>query len=200
MRKYIVAALLLFISFAASAQMSEDEVFSAIKRMQDRYPRITLCDIYKSFYQDRFGPGHIIESKEKAQNYLLKELERTNAYSVRQEPTGAKGNFIRVDMFYIKDSVVNIDLYLDCLMRSVVDGDDGMIEQWLKDWELMQKVIESNNIKIENYEADREFIRERIAKGIYEMNHSRLFNDLYHPHYRIIRRDIWEKELNPIIK
>jgi len=200
MRKYIVAALLLFISFAASAQMSEDEVFSTIKRMQDRYPRITLCDIYKSFYQDRFGPGHIIESKEKAQNYLLKELERTNAYSVRQEPTGAKGNFIRVDMFYIKDSVVNIDLYLDCLMRSVVDGDDGMIEQWLKDWELMQQVIESNNIKIENYEADREFIRERIAKGIYEMNHSRLFNDLYHPHYRIIRRDIWEKELNPIIK
>jgi len=199
MRRIALLLIGALMCLALSAQLSEDQVLSAISRMQERYPRITLCDVYKSFYQDRFGPGHIIESKEKAQNYLLRELERTNAYSVRQEPTGAAGNFIRVDMFCIKDSVVDIDLYLDCLMRSVVIVDEGMIDQWLKDWELMQRVIETHDIKIENYEADKQFIRERIANGIYEMNHSRLFNDLYHPHYRIIRRDIYEKYLQPLL-
>lgn len=200
--KRLFMPLLMALTFSAvtAQSLTENEILSAISRMQTRYPRITLCDIYKSFFQDRFGPGHIIESKEKAENYLRKELERTTDFSVLQEPTGAVGNFVRVDMFYIKDSTVSIDFYLDCLMRSVVAIDEAGTETWLKDWNLMQQVIERNSVKIENYDEDKEFIKKRIAEGIYEMNHSRLFNELYHPHYRIIRRDIWEKELKPLIR
>lgn len=201
MKKLSIIAVLAVMCLAVTAQtMTENEIMQSIVRMQSRYPRITLCDIYKSFFQDRFGPGHIIESKEKSENYLIKELERTDSMSVRIEPTGAAGNFVRVDVYYIKDGLLNMDVYLDCLIRSVVVVDSAMTEQWLKDWNLMQQVIERNGMKIENYENDKIFINKRIAEGIYEMNHSRLFNELYHPHYRIIRRDIWEKELKPLIK
>ncbi len=201
MKKLSVIAVFAVMCFAVTAQtMTENEIMQSIVRMQSRYPRITLCDIYKSFFQDRFGPGHIIESKEKSANYLIKELERTDSMSVRIEPTGAAGNFVRVDVFYIKEGTVSMDFYLDCLIRSVVVVDSARVEQWLKDWIFMQQVIERNGIKIENYEKDKIFINERIANGIYEMNHSRLFNELYHPHYRIIRRDIWENELKPLIK
>lgn len=200
MRKSIVSALLMFVCITAFAQMNEDEVVSAIKQMQERYPRITLCDIYKSFFQDNFGPGHIIESKEKAENYLMQELERTEDFSVKFEPTGAKGNFVRVDVFYIKGGMIDKDVYLKALMNSVVITDSMTVKQWLMDWDFMQRVIESSGLEIENYKEDKEFIRQRIANGIYEMNHSRLFNELYHPHYRIIRRDIWESEIKPLIK
>ena len=30
-------------------------------------------------------------------------------------------------------------------------------------------------------------------------HHSRAFNEAYHPHYRIVRRDIFEKEILPLI-
>lgn len=201
MRKVYVTLVLAMMCFFVTAQtLTEREIIMSVSRMQARYPRITMCDIYKSFFQDYFGPGHIINSKEKAEAYLKSELERTDSMSVRIEPTGAAGNFMRVDVFYIKKGTVSMDLYLDCLMRSVVVVDSAMTEQWLKNWELMQQVIERNGMKIENYEKDKIFINERIANGIYEMNHSRLFNELYHPHYRIIRRDIWEKELKPLIK
>ena len=200
MKRNFVVLLLLLFCVTMTAQMREDEVVSAIKQMQERYPRITLCDIYKSFFQDNFGPGHIIESKEKAENYLMQELERTEDFSVKFEPTGAKGNFVRVDVFYIKSGMIDKDVYLKALMNSVVVTDSMTIKQWLMDWEYMQKVIENSGLKIENYDEDKEFIRQRIENGIYEMNHSRLFNELYHPHYRIICRDIWENEIKPLIK
>lgn len=200
MKRNFVVLLLLLFCVTMTAQMSEAEVVSAIKQMQERYPRITLCDIYKSFFQDNFGPGHIIESKEKAENYLMQELERTEDFSVKFEPTGAKGNFVRVDVFYIKSGMIDKDVYLKALMNSVVVTDSMTIKQWLMDWEYMQKVIENSGLKIENYDEDKEFIRQRIENGIYEMNHSRLFNELYHPHYRIICRDIWENEIKPLIK
>lgn len=197
---YVTLALVMMCFFVTAQTLTEREIIMSIGRMQARYPRITMCDIYKSFFQDYFGPGHIIESKEKSEAYLKSELERTDSMSVRVEPTGAAGNFMRVDVCYIKEGRISMDFYLDCLMRSVVEVDSLMVEQWLKNWELMQQVIERNRMKIENYENDKIFINKRIAEGIYEMNHSRLFNELYHPHYRIIRRDIWEKELKPIIK
>lgn len=201
MKRLFVILTLVMICLVVTAQtMNEKEIIEAIARMQARYPRITLCDVYKSFFQDYFGPGHIINSKKSAENYLLSELEHTDSLSVEMEPTGAEGNFVRVDIYYIKEGKLNAGFYIDCLMRSVVKVDDIMTEMWLENWELMQDVIESNNIKIDNYESDRIFINNRIHDGILEMHHSHLFNELYHPHYRIIRREIWEKEIKPLIK
>lgn len=201
MKRLFVTLALVVTCFAATAQtMNEKEMIEAIARMQAKYPHITLCDIYKSFFQDYFGPGHIINSRKDAENYLLRELEHTEDLSVDIETTGAWGNFVRVDIYYIKNGKLNMDFYVDCLMRSVVKVDDIMKEMWLENWNLMQEVIESNGIKIDNYEDDRIFINKRIKEGILEMNHSRLFNELYHPHYRIIRREIFEKEIKPLIK
>lgn len=200
MKKYILSALLFFISLAVSAQLTEGEVVSSIKRMQARYPKITLCDIYKSFYQDFFGPGHIIESKEKAEGYLMRELERTEKPSVEFEFTGAKGRFVRVDIFFIKNGMIDKDAYLKALMNSVVVADSTAVQQWLMEWHYVQWVIENSGLNINNYKEDKEFIRQRIENGVYEMNHSQLFNELYHPHYRIIRRDVWEENIRPLIK
>jgi len=200
MRRIGLLLIGVLVCLAASAQLSEDEVFSAIKQMQERYPKITLCDIYKSFYQDRFGPGHIIESKEKAEGYLMKEMKNTEELSVEIEPTGAKGNFVRVDIFFIQMGLIDKDAYIKHLMNSVVETDSTDIRQWLMDWNYVIKVIERRGLKIENYKEDMEFIRQRMENGIYEMNHSEQFNKLYHPHYRIFRRDVYEQNIKPLIK
>ena len=41
-------------------------VVNAVNRIVTSYPKATLQDIYKSFFQERFGPGHIIPNEESA--------------------------------------------------------------------------------------------------------------------------------------
>ena len=47
---------------------------SSIERQLTTYPESTLQDIYKSFYQEHFGPGHIISDTASARRYLMSEL------------------------------------------------------------------------------------------------------------------------------
>ena len=47
---------------------------SAIEMQLVTYPESTLQDIYKSFYQEHFGPGHIISDTASARRYLMREL------------------------------------------------------------------------------------------------------------------------------
>jgi hypothetical protein len=40
------------------------------------YPEARLRDIYKNFFQDAFGPGHLIPDTTHAGNYLNYELQQ----------------------------------------------------------------------------------------------------------------------------
>ena len=38
-----------------------------------------------------------------------------------------------------------------------------------------------------------------MAQGHYILHHSHVFNNAYHPHYRIVARDIFDNELKPLL-
>ena len=177
-------------------------VRASLQAMKCRYPKITLCDIYKSFYQDYFGAGHIISNKKKATNYIKEELKTVEGISVgvkmdckgfREEPTGfedcgALGRYVRVDLWKIKSGEMDIKDYVGMLMQSVEENVDT--EGWLKEWNFVLAVIQDSHIRIDNFDADLALINSRIEKGEYGMHHSKVFNECYHPHYRILKREI----------
>ena len=69
MRRFLFTSMLLAVVLVASAQEHctlQERVASAVERMLADYPQSTLQDIYKSFFQDRFGPGHIVPDSAKA--------------------------------------------------------------------------------------------------------------------------------------
>lgn len=51
-----------------------------------------------------------------------------------------------------------------------------------------------------DFEADSEAIRALLKEGQYASHHSRQYENAYHPHYRLIEREIFEKELLPLIQ
>ena len=53
----------------------------AIDRQMATYPESTLQDVYKSFYQDRFGPGHMISDTASARSYLMREISKPSGCS-----------------------------------------------------------------------------------------------------------------------
>ena len=106
MRTYSVMTLFLLLCLSLSAAEKPDfetAVRAAVSRQMQTYPKSTLKDLYKNFFQDKFGPGHIIGDTAAAGIYLRRELASyTECSGDIAEPTGWEGNFLRVNLSVIK--------------------------------------------------------------------------------------------------
>ena len=192
--------------FLLGCQPSPEKAAIACQ-LQD-YPETRVQDIYKSFCQDNLGPGHLIPDPQSARNYLESELRtfkedldsaRYDAPSIMYYPVGDQGNYVRVDLSVVLDGLVGEETYLDAFVRSANEGKRLTEEQWVAKWKEVEKVIKKDFPDIPDAEKDLEMIDSYVEKGDLIMHHSEAFSNAYNPHYRIIARDIFEKEIKPLI-
>ena len=180
----------------------------AIRQQLQDYPESRVQDIYKSFCQDNLGPGHLIPDPQSARNYLESEIQtfredldsaRYDAPSIMYYPVGDNGNYVRVDLSVVLDGLVSEETYLDAFVRSANEGKRLTEEQWVAKWREVEKVIKKDFPDIPDAVKDLEMIDSYVEKGDLIMHHSEAFSNAYNPHYRIIARDIFEKEIKPLI-
>ena len=199
MRKLLLV-LSLVCSFSLFGQSVDTvAVRSAIERQLVAYPESTLQDIYKSFYQEHFGPGHIISDTASARRYLMRELsEMGKTQSPYFEPTGRQGDYIRVYLSVVSDSLITAEQLLDAFVRSANSWQEPTVS-WMEKWETIVSIIQANKIELEGFETDLPLLTE-VARNNQAVHHSRRYNEAYHPHYRIVERGIFERELYPALK
>jgi hypothetical protein len=179
----------------------EREVRGAVECQMERYPASTLKDLYKNFFQDRFGPGHIISDREAAAKYIRQETAFYGESPCPDvEPTGWQHNYVRISLDAVKEGRVSEELLLDALVRSANDAPDVSIEDWRNEWSRIEAIISGMKLSLPDYEADRTEIDARLLEGKYVCHHSAAFNAAYSPHYRIISRPIYESELQGLIE
>ena len=196
--KGILCSLLLCALLACSGKSG---VHTAVERMLSDYPASTLQDIYKSFFQDRFGPGHIVADTAQAAVYLRHELESVDNLDVKlYEPTGEHCNYYRVALAAIASGKVPFDTYLSCFLRSVREVEAVDVEVWAAEWALKEKVIASMDLGLPGCAEDAAAIEEMLSSGHYAVHHSKQYNAQYAPHYRIIAKDIFEAEILPLLE
>ena len=202
LRYILIIPLLLLLGCQPSPEKA------AIARQLRDYPESHVEDIYKSFCQDNLGPGHLIPDPQSARNYLESELRtyredldsaRYEAPEIKYYPAGDKGNYVRVDLRVVLDGLVSKELYLNAFVRSANEGKRLTQEQWLAKWKEVEKGILKDFTDIPDAKEDLEMIDSHIEKGELILHHSEAFSRAYNPHYRIIARDIFEKELKPHI-
>ena len=194
----------LFLSLGCQPSVTE----RAIRQQLKDYPKSRVQDIYKSYCQDNLGPGHLIPDPQSARNYLESELRtsredldsaRYDAPSIMYYPVGDQGNYVWVDLSVVLDGLVGEETYLDAFVRSANEGKRLTEEQWVAKWREVEKVIRKDFPDIPDAEKDLEMIDSYVEKGDLIMHHSEAFSNAYNPHYRIIARDIFEKEIKPLI-
>lgn len=198
----LVFPLLLLLSCQPSPEKA------AIERQLQDYPESRVQDIYKSFCQDNLGPGHLIPDPQSARSYLEYELRtfredldsaRYDAPKVMYYPVGDQGNYVRVDLSVVLDGLVGEEAYLNAFVRSANEGMRLTEEQWVAKWKEVEKVIRKDFPDIPGANEDLEMIDSYVQKGDLIMHHSEAFSEAYNPHYRIIAKDIFEKEIKPLI-
>lgn len=176
----------------------------AISRQLEQYPASRVQDIYKSFCQDNLGPGHLIPDTVQARAYLMSELkayredlggDRYRKPQLRYMPVGDQGNYVRVDLSVVLDGLVDAETLLDAFVRSANEGKVISQDAWPQKWSEVEAVIREDFPEIPGASGDLAVIDSLVSSGQLILHHSEIFSETYHPHYRIVDRRIFDKEL-----
>lgn len=200
MIKRLLTILAMAICLTTMLQAQTVETF--VTGLLQQYPEARLLDIYKSSFQDYMGAEHLVGDIESARGYLEQELSTTNSVDLQDwyyEPCGVEGRYVRISLKAVIDGKVTPEVLLDAFVRSANGSERPTVEQWTDRWHQMIAVIDSMSLDLPHYEEDKQFIEKVLAMGKYAISHSPEYRNAYSPHYRIVRREIFDKELKPLI-
>ena len=95
----------------------------------------------------------------------------------------------------VLDSLVDAETLLEAFVRSANEGETLTEEEWKAKWASVSAVIREDFPALPDAASELAAIDSLMAEGHYILHHSPVFEQTYHPHYRIVARDIFEKEL-----
>ena len=154
------------------------------------YPESTLRDIYKSFFQDEFGPGHLLEDPEKARLYFEQELKSAESRGRRRaEACGRGRNFCRVPLDLVIDGIIPKEVYFSAFISGAADFRLPEIETWKRKWSIILGILRRQDFYPAGFDGDSAEIARVLNEGRYAMHHSSRYRSAYAPHYRIFSRD-----------
>ena len=194
--------LLLSIALIMSVAVSAQDIRGFINRQLQNYPKSRLLDIYKSCFQDYMGAEHLVSDRQMVKAYLDEELNNTSLDDLMPwyyEPCGIDSSYYRVSIRAIKESLVSEDLLLNAFIRSANTENRPSVESWSKRWHKIIGTIDQMKLDMPNYQEDKQFIDSVLSVGKYAISHSPDYREAYHPHYRIVERSIFEKEIKNLI-
>ena len=199
MKKVIILSMTLLCALSLSAQ----EIEKFVKWQMETYPESRLLDIYKSCFQDYMGAEHLVSDSERVKAYLDQELETTTLDELMPwyyEPCGIDSNYYRVSIRAIKEGIISEEMLLDAFVRSANSVERPSVESWRDRWHMIIGTIDKMRLDLPHYDEDKIFIDSILAARKYAISHSPEYREAYHPHYRIVEKGIFEKEIKPLIK
>ena len=198
MRRILLLSFSLMLSILASAQ----DIQTFVQKQMETYPKSRLLDIYKSCFQDYMGAEHLVSDRQRVKAYLDEELQSTSLDSLMTwlyEPCGVDGRYVRVSIRAIKEGLIKEDMLLDAFIRSANTSQRRSIESWRDRWHVIIGTIDQMQLQLPNFDKDKQFIESILSAGKYAISHSPEYREAYRPHYRIVEKGIFEREIKPLI-
>lgn len=184
---------------ACTKDRESKQIENAVRTLVSQYPQATLQDVYKSFFQERFGPGHMIPNVENARNYLMSEMEQASENSgAYYEPTGSEGKYIRVYLNAVADGKISAEQLLDAFVESA-NHVAPRADKWSEQWSKIVNVIEKKQLPVAANDELKQLLKE-CSEQEEAVHHSEDYEKAYRPHYRIVERNIFEKQLKGYLK
>ena len=193
--------IVFFMAFQVNTITDKDKkIEDAIKSELALYPEAHLRDIYKNFFQDAYGPEHLIPDTTHAGQYLNVELQEPIADTIKWQAIGPDNDYYRINLQLVKDGVLPRTVLLEAMVESAPLARNPDIKDWEKEWENTLKVIEKMGLNFPEYEKDKKEIEELFANGRYVMHHSEHYLQTYQRHYRILHKTVFERWKDTYLK
>lgn len=209
-RTHLITLLLICCHPMCAQQLSAAPVEAAavgdstrLREYMERYPEAQLCDVYKFLFQDVYGPGHIIRNAADCARNIVEEMDNmqlSDTLFPDYEYAGLEGNYVRVNLRVVKEGRVPLQHFSALLVQSAEISDPMPLSDWKERWQSLLVLLRRTDPQPHQFEADAAAIQAVLDSGHYAFHHSARFNQAYRPHYRLFRRDLFEKEILPKLK
>ena len=186
--------------FQINYQVQDSKIEAAIKNELQYFPEARLRDIYKNFFQDAFGPGHLIPDTTHAGEYLNTEMKEPISDTLKWQAIGPDNDYYRVNLQLVKDGILPRQVLLEAMVESAPLARNPNIETWRKEWKNTLKVIKKMGLTFPDYEKDKKEIDGLLAKGEYVMHHSDHYLQTYQRHYRIVHKTVFSRWKDSYLK
>lgn len=187
----LAVAATLFVECNNKPQVPENAVRELCESMVQVYPQATLQDVYKTCYQDFFGPGHMVTDSVSALEYIRYEVEElkaneqaANGEKIKDEPTGFRHRFVRVDLQRVALGELSEEELLRRFMETA-NSATPIHDNWAGEWSEIERIALQVHPAWQNEELQKEL--RKAAENNQAVRHSEPFRETYKPHYRIIR-------------
>ena len=201
MRRILTTLILVVAIISGCSTDSHDKkIRDFVKAHCELYPEAHLQDLYKAFFQAEFGAEHIVSDTTSSGRYLDRELTVPDRSSILYEPIGADSTFYRVHLRAVQEGLISRQQLFDAFIGGVHAVEIPQIESWRSTWPHILSVIDRMHLDLPGYDAEKSAIDSLLLSGQYATHHSEEFSNAYDPHYRIVRRDIFERDLLPQLK
>ena len=194
--------ILFFCAMLFPYMLPAQDIRGFVSRQMETYPESRLLDIYKSCFQDYMGAEHLVSDRQRVKAYLDEELQTTSLDDLMPwyyEPCGVNGQYIRVSIRAIKENLITEDMLLDAFIRSANSEKRPSVESWHDQWHKIISTIDQMELGLPHYQQDRAFIDSILTVGKYAISHSPEYREAYRPHYRIVEKGIFEREIKPLL-
>ena len=158
----------------------------------DLHPAAQLVDLYKVFYQGTFGPSHIMEDQAVALRLLAEEIDCDEFDQVLWQDVSYMENFFRINLVIVKNRQILIDDLFRALVASSRIGATLSHDEWKEEWYRIDNVLR-DSLPEEIFTPESSVIVKEAVEGGKLVHHSALYKRSYHPHYRVISREWFER-------
>lgn len=164
------------------------ETLELLKEHVKRYPKAQPEDYIKLLYQNEFGPEHAIDNPEQAHANLIRECYETEGKE--NELFVPIGNHLVRLNIHVAMKEYDLEEINGWFIRTA-HVHRGSMASFLE----KIKVFEKSFSKIRYHftkEALQEYLSYYRSKAYPSVHHSELYQELYHPHYRVVQENIWK--------
>lgn len=92
-----------------------------------------------------------------------------------------------------EEELITKEQLLDAFIRSANSESRPSVNSWKQRWHEIADTIAEMNIQLPHYDEDKQYIDSILSAGKYAISHSPDYRETYHPHYRIICKDIFKE-------
>lgn len=149
-----------------------------------KYPQMELNDFIKLIYQNSFGPRHMHNpSFDTVLKYLNEEMKVVTSEKEIIEDIG--NGYVRVYLSK-KTNIENLSQeFLNSMNEDTYT--EINIRVFYRKLNVLIKLIKKGSIKLPKKESIN-LVNEYLSNGINPVRHTKIYNELYKPHYRVIKK------------
>ena len=153
-----------------------------------RYPAMEARDYVKLLYQSEFGPGHLVEAED-ALEALRTEFDQAveEGYAPEYAVEAIGGGLCRTHLDPRLFTQADLPLLARCFAQSARPR-GTMTGLWEK-LGALAAMAWTGELPLDSRELEL-FLTLYESEGCPPLRHSEGYRDLYHPHYRVLDRDL----------